>query len=74
MFALLRKMQTRTQVMTASYVVQISDPGSQNVCAVKCPYTEVRLNGTQLTLLADSGSSVNILDESSYHRVGNQNS
>jgi hypothetical protein len=40
------------------------------VRAAKGPYTEVQLNGTKLTLLADSGSSVNILDKSSYQKVG----
>ncbi|KAK3105801.1 hypothetical protein FSP39_006028 [Pinctada imbricata] len=50
------------------YVVRFSE--TEDVCAVKGPYTKVKVNGVELTLLAESGSSVNILDESSYCKVG----
>ncbi|KAK3088256.1 hypothetical protein FSP39_016655 [Pinctada imbricata] len=50
------------------YVVRLSE--TEDVCAVKGPYTKVKVNGVELTLLADSDSSVNILDESSYCKVG----
>ncbi|XP_055999096.1 uncharacterized protein LOC130047746 [Ostrea edulis] len=49
------------------YGIKVVESG---INRVKCPYATVSLNKHKLKLLVDSGSSVNILDEDEYVKVG----
>ncbi|XP_062571293.1 uncharacterized protein K02A2.6-like [Saccostrea cucullata] len=43
---------------------------TESINTVRGPYVTVNLNNKKLKLLADSGSSVNILDETDYEKIG----
>ena len=50
------------------YGVKLKEGGI--VRSVKGPYVDVKINNANMKLLVDSGSSVNILDETGYSKVG----
>ena len=52
------------------YGITYSETVNKKVNSVRGPFTEVKVNNTRITLLADSGSSVNILDETDYRKIG----
>ena len=52
------------------YGITYSETVNKKVNSVRGPFTEVKVNNTPITLLADSGSSVNILDETDYRKIG----